>query len=238
MCIEGTLVFMLKKHLKNRRTMQKEKLIKYKYLIIVFLFICTGILYFLSTLEKDKNSAVLYQLNETVEVNNVTEESDTESDVPETRLEAPTTVKMICIHVCGEVVLPGIYEVEQGSRLWDAIESAGGLTESAAADYINLAQIILDGEKIVVPSINEVDGYPKSEKDKNQTQASSNSLVNINTASLEELKTLSGIGQSRAESIISYRENNGPFAKIEDIMKISGIKEAAFEKIKNHIVVE
>lgn len=206
-----------------------------KYSIMVFVFICAGILYFLSILDKNKTDSTLYMVNESVEsITMSTTEGETFIEI-ESMIE--TFPKKNYVHVCGEVVVPGVYEVEEGSRVWDVIKIAGGMTEHAAPDYINLAQILVDGEKVVVPSSDEVEGFPESETAKGQVSGTGKTLVNINTASLEELMTLSGIGKSKAESIISYREMNGPFAKIEDIMKISGIKEAAFEKIKKDIDV-
>lgn len=227
--------------------MQKEKRFFFenliKYSVIVFVFICAGILYFLSVFHKDKGDSTLYLVNETMESITMPIESEAviegkasiETGIIIENETLGTSIKKIYIHVCGEVVVPGVYEVEEGSRVCDIIEVAGGITEYAASDYINLAQIVTDGEKIVVPSLNEVEGFPESETGKSQVAGTGKTFVNINTASLEELMTLSGIGKSKAESIISYRETNGSFTKIEDIMNISGIKEAAFEKIKKDI---
>lgn len=136
---------------------------------------------------------------------------------------SPNMTNSICVYVCGAVNNPGVYNLSDNSRLVDAINLAGGATEEAALDEINLANLLYDGEKIYVP-------------DKNQKFADSN-LVNINSASLNVLMTLPGIGESRASSIIEFRENVGGFAKIEDIMKVSGIKESAFAKIKDLICV-
>ncbi|NLZ81960.1 MAG: hypothetical protein GX913_09230 [Clostridiales bacterium] len=216
--------------------MQKENMIKYG--VIVFVSICAGILYFLSILDTDKKDSALYLVNETMKSSTVPLVTEFVLESEEVIIETSTTIDKIYIHVCGEVVDPGVYEIEEGSRVWDAINVAGGITKDAASDYINLAQIVTDGEKVVVPSVNEVDGFLESETAKSQKPGTGNSLININTASLEELMTLSGIGKSKAESIISYRETNGPFVKIDDIMNISGIKEAAFEKMKKDIDIK
>ncbi len=215
--------------------MQKENRLKYG--VIVFIFICAGVLYFLSILDAEKNNPDVYLVDETME--SIIVPQDTELSVEsEEVIEITTIINKNYIHVCGEVARPGLYELEEGSRILDAINVAGGFTDYAACDYINLAQLVADGEKIVVPSINEVSGLPESETARGEgSGVNSGGLVNINTASLEELMTLSGIGKSKAESIVSYRESNGPFTKIEDIMQISGIKEAAFKKIKNNIEV-
>ena len=139
----------------------------------------------------------------------------------------------ICVHVCGYVKNPGVYYLTKGARIHEAVEMAGGMTEEADSQYVNLAEEAEDGTKIYIPGLEEVaDGRvlfgAADEED---------GLVNINTASLEELKTLPGIGDIKAEAIISYRESEGAFTAIEDIMNIDGIKESSYEKIKEHIKV-
>lgn len=136
--------------------------------------------------------------------------------------------KFIYVHVCGHVLNPGVYEVLEGSRLYEAIDAAGGVSEDGCADELRLAGKVADGDRIYVPGENEspAAAYPEDK-----------SLVNINTAALEELMTLPGIGKTRAADIINYREDNGAFLSIQDIMKVSGIKEAAFNKIKDKIRV-
>lgn len=144
----------------------------------------------------------------------------------------------ICfIHICGEVVFPGVYELKEGSRVFQAVELAGGLTEEAAAEYINMAGKVTDGMKIFVPD-RETAGRAGAISGKEAVLSEeSGAKVNLNTASKEELMTLRGIGEARAQDIIRFRESHGDFQKIEDIMKVSGIKEAAFEKIKEEITV-
>ena len=144
------------------------------------------------------------------------------------------------VHVCGEVANPGIYELPAGSRIYEAVKAAGGFTENAAEESVNLASPIEDGVQIRIYSKDEAetlaagaapfDGFEASGEGKEP-------VVNLNTATKEELMTLSGIGESRAEDIIRYREENGGFQNIEDIMKVSGIKDAAFQKIKDRITV-
>ncbi len=140
------------------------------------------------------------------------------------------------VHICGEVAVPGVYELEEGSRVFQAVERAGGFTEKAAPEYLNMAEKIHDGMKITVLSQEEaraggtlsaVSGAAAGQKSK----------VNLNTATKEELMTLRGVGEAKAADIIGYRESHGGFQKIEDIKKISGIKEAAFQKIKDEITV-
>lgn len=128
------------------------------------------------------------------------------------------------VYVCGQVMNPGVYRLEHGSRVTDAIEAAGGVTKSAFVDNLNLAEQISDGQRIYVPGTDEISEYKDSR-------------ININTATKQELMTLPGIGQSRAEDIISYRSSHGSFKSVEDIMLVPGIKEAAFLKLKDYIKV-
>ena len=157
-----------------------------------------------------------------------------------TETEAPCFV-----HVCGEVESPGVYEMKAGQRVFEAIAMAGGFTEKAAQSYLNLAEPVWDGMKLEVPDQEQA---PATEWTASAGQAGSPvpggraagaapEKVNLNTATKEELMTLRGIGEAKAEDIIRYREKSGGFTRIEDIMQISGIKNAAFEKIKDDITV-
>ena len=149
----------------------------------------------------------------------------------------------IFVHVCGEVVLPGVYELAEGSRIYQAVEMAGGFTENAAGDFLNMAGILEDGMKIQIPNQEEASRWGSREADSYSgisaglDGGADNSKVNLNSASKEQLMTLKGIGEARAEAIIAYRQEYGPFAEIEDIMEVPGIKEAAFQKIKEDITV-
>lgn len=162
---------------------------------------------------------------------------------------------LVYIHVCGLVSTPGVYGLPAGSRVYEAIEAAGGFSEAAVPDYLNLAQVLEDGMKIQVPDRDQAEEW----KARGLTQSGismgggtagvqtsgrtgsgeggSKARVNLNTASREELMTLRGIGASRADDIIHYRQEFGGFKSIEDIMNVSGIKDAAFEKIKDSITV-
>lgn len=154
------------------------------------------------------------------------------------------TVVPCYVHICGQVVNPGVYEIESGSRIFQAVEAAGGLTGEAADGFLNMAEIIQDGMKIFVPSVEEVENGQAAAMTGSGGFAGSGTSssektpkVNLNTASKEQLMTLRGIGESRAEDIIRYREEHGLFRAIEEIMEISGIKDAAFQKIKDDITV-
>lgn len=151
----------------------------------------------------------------------------------------------IVIHVCGAVVSPGVYVLTEGSRLYQAVEMAGGFAPEAAQDYLNQAKVLSDGMKLYIPTEEEVlvaqqEGVLPdylTEAVEEELQNSSPGLVNINTASEAELCTLTGIGTGKAKSIIAYRTENGRYEKIEDIMKVEGIKDGLFEKIKDSITV-
>lgn len=160
----------------------------------------------------------------------------------------PLEEELIYVHVCGYVLNPGIYALEKDSRVYQAVEAAGGYLPQAAKDYLNQAKILMDEEKIVVYSRKEVEGFTKEELTESvyygettvtdQSKNDSNlNLVNINDADLEELMTLPGIGESRAQLILEYRENTGEFQSIEEIQQVNGIKEGLFEKLKDKITI-
>lgn len=164
--------------------------------------------------------------------------------------------KTLVVHICGAVSAPGVYELPAGSRIIDAVEAGGGFLPEADEACCNLAEEIVDGCQIYIMTKSESCADGQTEKKagiqtspdsdmqttdrnvrSNSATALENGLVNLNTADVAALMTLPGIGESRAKAIISYREQHGAFAKIEDIMKISGIKQAAFSKIKDKITV-
>ncbi len=156
----------------------------------------------------------------------------------------------IQVHVCGAVEKPGVYGLPAGSRVFEAVEAAGGMTIDAAEDYLNLADLLFDGAKVRVPFLKElsegeaygeagiygVTGNPDPESTGISGQAV-DGLVDLNRADKEALMTLPGIGEARAEAILVWREEHGAFQKPEDIMQVSGIKEAAYEKLKDKITV-
>ena len=150
---------------------------------------------------------------------------------------------LVYVHVCGRVCSPGVYGLPEGSRVYEAIEKAGGFAEDAARDYLNMAQVLEDGMKLQIPDRSQADewtaqGLTDSAGGRRDAGESGRTAkVNLNTASKEELMTLRGIGEARAEDIIRYRDTFGGFKAIEDIMNVSGIKDAAFEKIKDSITV-
>ena len=150
----------------------------------------------------------------------------------------------IFVYICGEVRLPGVYELPSGSRVVDAIEEAGGFTEEADLTAVNQARFLTDGEMLTIMALGDIPAGRDCSGDFGnggtaawQSEEGRAGLVNINTADAAELMTLRGIGEAKAADIIAYREEHGPFSTIEEIMKVSGIKDAAFSKIKDDICV-
>ena len=163
-----------------------------------------------------------------------------------------TTETEIYVQLCGAVNQPGVYRVESSLRIFEVIEIAGGVTGEADTDVLNMARPVVDEMKIYVPTKDEVlsGAYCKilaqeesdsvltqSNESGTQTTSSKSNLVNLNHADLTELMTLPGIGEAKAKLILQYREENGAFTDISELMNISGIKQAAFDKIKDYITV-
>lgn len=141
------------------------------------------------------------------------------------------------VHVCGEVAHPGVYRLTEGQRVFEAVELAGGFTDAAADTFLNLAEPVFDGMKVEVPDREQAAQMPAGQEKQSQSAEQNSGKVNLNTATREELMTLRGIGQAKAEDILAYREQYGGFGRIEEIMKVPGIKEAAFQKIRDDITV-
>lgn len=137
--------------------------------------------------------------------------------------------ELVYVQVSGAVVKPGVYQLPADSRVFMAVELAGGLTPEADEGSLNQAQAVSDGQQIYV--------YAVGEQARQEEARESDGRVNLNTATAQELMALPGIGQAKADSIISYRESSGGFQAIEDLMKIEGIKEGVFSKIKDRIKI-
>ena len=148
----------------------------------------------------------------------------------------PEDADTIFVYVCGQVAVPGVYELDTESRVYEAIAAAGGLLETAAAELLNQAEQLTDGQKVYVPSVEESQAQTL-DGSVSQGGQLDDGLVNINTAGKEELMTLTGIGEVRAESILSYRGKNGSFHSIEELMNVEGIKEGTYEKIRDRIKI-
>jgi competence protein ComEA len=169
---------------------------------------------------------------------------------------AKTAAPQIVVYVTGCVNAPGVYELTEGSRAAEAVAMAGGMSDEAASASINLAAVILDGQQLHIPSKTEMANFPNqnlagtssaqfgvgassnsASGEGSTTDATEGGKVNINKASLEKLQTLDGIGPATAQRIIDYRNSKGPFTKIEDLKKVSGIGDKKYMAIANKICV-
>ena len=171
----------------------------------------------------------------TVELSEAKEGSVAEEKEEETEESAIEENEEIYVHVCGKVNQPGVYCLPAGSRLYEAIEAAGGLKEGAAAESLNQAQEAKDGQQIYVPSIEE--SLKEGVSGEGEPAEASDGKINLNTAAKEQLMTLTGIGEAKAAAIIRDREENGGFQSIEELMEVDGIKEGVFNKIKDQIKI-
>lgn len=206
----------------------------------------------------------LKELTDT-ESEEVREDKSIAGETKEEDLEEPLRDEMQCtddskevyVHVCGQVASPGVYLLPAGSRLYEAIEAAGGLSENAAGELLNQAAQIEDGQQIYVPSREEAAQLQAGQSVSNMGEAGRNvsapgvsgqdgagngmasddGKIDLNRATREQLMTLSGIGEAKADSIIAYREVHGGFRKIEELMEVDGIKEGVFNKVKDQIKV-
>ena len=150
--------------------------------------------------------------------------------------ESTTLEAVIFVDIKGEVKNPGVYQMKVGDRVKDAIDAAGGLTAEADSQKVNLAQKVEDQMVIVVPKVGEeAEAIPAGATSK---EVAKEGKVNINTATVEELKTLKGVGEKKAEAIIEYRKKNGSFKTKEDLMKVRGIGKKLFESFEERIVTQ
>lgn len=155
--------------------------------------------------------------------------------------EAQSEVSTVVVYIAGEVAKPDVYNISSDARLKDLVEEAGGFTQNADIESLNLAQHLKDGEKIVIGNIN--DKVDKNEylaqniNDENTLADDKRLVVNINTADETELQKLDGIGEKLARNIIAYREKCGDYTSIEEIREADGIGEATFDKIKGNITI-
>ena len=150
--------------------------------------------------------------------------------------ESTTQETVIFVDIKGAVKNPGVYQMKVGDRVKDALDAAGGLTDEADSQKVNLAKRLEDQMAIVVPKVGEeAEEIPAGETRK---EATKEGKVNINTATVEELKTLKGVGEKKAEAIIEYRKKNGSFQTKEDLMKVRGIGKKLFESFQERIVTQ
>ncbi len=205
---------------------------KIKIIATITFIILAGTVYSVSTMIKGGKADDRIELVVTDSVISTSDEAGSHFDSSDDSTKDDSNTD-IYVHICGAVINPGVYQVPAGTRVYQALELAGGSSDDAYLSGINLADKLADGQKVYIPAEGEnAEGILSTDSGGVQSV-----MININTASEAELMTLPGIGQSRAKDIINYRVKNGLFESIDDIMKVSGIKEAAFEKIKDLIKV-
>ena len=168
-----------------------------------------------------------------ITINDNVEESEKSSDRSS---QVNQTEQNVFVDTGGCVKKPGVYEVPYGSRVFEVIENAGGLTEDADTSGINQAEVVTDGMKLTIPSVSEKkENISSSPANRSDTSSEVNGLININTADSQTLQEIPGIGPVTADKIISYRDTNGPFGSIEELTSVSGIGEKTFQKMKDRI---
>ena len=187
-----------------------------------------------SILDADTHKA--YGIDEVSQEESIVEQTEDGS------ADLHTPAEKVYVHVAGAVSEPGMYALESGSRVDDAINAAGGFTDDANDQSVNLARKLEDGEQLIVPSEMEVTAAAESSEEVPDgagggTSASSGGKVNINTADVEELTSLKGVGEATAQKIVAEREANGSFKSASDITRVSGIGEKKYEAMKDDITV-
>lgn len=236
-----------------------KKMHKSRILIIKFILMAVILC---GCVKKDQMGISLEQLQ--IEETDIVQGTEEQSEVQETagfRTEPVSegtyeeeTESFLYVHICGAVANPGVYELPEGSRVFEAVRIAGGFLEEADEDYVNQAQPVPDAGKIVIPTRKEtefLDGNQDKpsdfgifiqeegqEKNSEKVNAGGESMVNLNTAGKEELCTLPGIGTAKAEAIIRYREKNGNFSAREELKQVEGIKEGVYTGVEDRIYVE
>ncbi|CWF10607.1 MAG: helix-hairpin-helix domain-containing protein [Streptococcus mitis] len=210
-----------------------EKIKEYKIIVI-----CTGLGLLVGGffLLKPAPHTPVKETNLQAEVTAVSKDSSTEKDVKKEEKEESLEQDLITVDVKGAVKAPGIYDLPVGSRVNDAVQKAGGLTEQADSKSINLAQKVSDEALVYVPTKGE-----EANQQANSGASSSTNKekkVNLNKASLEELKQVKGLGGKRAQDIIDHRETNGKFKSVEELKKVSGIGAKTIEKLKDYVTVD
>ena len=210
-----------------------EKIKEYKIIVI-----CTGLGLLVGgfLLLKPAPHTPVKETNLQAEVVAVSKGSSTEKEVKEEK-EEPLEQDLITVDVKGAVKSPGIYDLPVGSRVNDAVQKAGGLTEQADSKSLNLAQKVSDEALVYVPTKGEETASQQTASG-TASSTSKEKKVNLNKASLEELKQVKGLGGKRAQDIIDHRESNGKFKSVDELKKVSGIGAKTIEKLKDYVTVD
>lgn len=217
-----------------------EKLLGHKAVVVAILVVIAAASGLAMASFSSRSSGVSFEHSDEASASDVRGSGDASPD-DESSAKSFSAAE-VYVDVDGAVVRPGVYRLKDGARVSHAIDAAGGLAAEADVTGLNRASKITDGQKIYVPTVGEQQaaaavGGAESSAATTPGAGSSSGLVNINTASAAELQTLSGIGPSMAQSIIDERTQNGAFASVDDLMRVSGIGEKKFAKIKDCICV-
>ena len=211
-----------------------EKIKEYKIIVI-----CAGLGLVLGAffLLKPSRPEPAKETNLQAEVVAVSKDSSSEKEVKKEEKEESPEQDLITVDVKGAVKSPGIYDLPVGSRVHDAVQKAGGLTEEADSKSLNLAQKVSDEALVYVPSKGE-EATSQQTASGTTPSTSKEKKVNLNKASLEELKQVKGLGGKRAQDIIDHREANGKFKSVDELKKVSGIGAKTIEKLKDYVTVD
>ncbi len=211
-----------------------EKIKEYKIIVI-----CAGLGLALGGffLLKPSSQTSVKETNLQAEVAAVSKDSSSEKEVKKEEKEESPEQDLITVDVKGAVKSPGIYDLPVGSRVHDAVQKAGGLTEEADSKSFNLAQKVSDEALVYVPTKGE-EGASQQATSGTSPSTSKEKKVNLNKASLEELKQVKGLGGKRAQDIIDHREANGKFKSVDELKKVSGIGAKTIEKLKDYVTVD
>jgi len=207
-------------------------------IVLVIVIVSAGILYGFSGFKelKNNNTENIFVENESEEIEEPASENYKNNTTAINKKKEDE--KKITVEIKGEVKKPDVYVLEENSIVKDLIEKAGGLTENADISSVNRAKQLQNHELVYISNKNDDTSISEGNNNVKQVvNAQSNNMININFASVDDLKKLNGIGESKANSIIEYREKNGAFKSIEDIKNVDGIGEKMFQKIKDSISV-
>ena len=212
-----------------------EKIKEYKIIVIcAVLGLALGGFFLL----KPTSQTPVKETNLQTEVTTVAKDSSSEKEVTKEEKEESPEQDQITVDVKGAVKSPGIYDLPVGSRVHDAVQKAGGLTEEADSKSLNLAQKVSDEALVYVPTKGEEAASQQQAASGTTPSTSKEKKVNLNKASLEELKQVKGLGGKRAQDIIDHREANGKFKSVDELKKVSGIGAKTIEKLKDYVTVD
>ena len=211
-----------------------EKIKEYKIIVICA---CLGLVLGTFFLLKPSSQTPVKETNLQAEVAAVLKDSSSEKEVNKEEKEESPEQDLITVDVKGAVKSPGIYDLPVGSRVHDVVQKAGGLTEEADSKSLNLAQKVSDEALVYVPTKGE-EAASQQATSGTSPSTSKDKKVNLNKASLEELKQVKGLGGKRAQDIIDHREANGKFKSVDELKKVSGIGAKTIEKLKDYVTVD